>query len=208
MDGKEFAAWLGFGHPLSRSEWQQIAEAVQRYPYCAPLRFRLFQGARFFSNDVDALRKQREMTSLYLFDEKRIDLVPIVKLDNGAASEAGRGTQEVARKDEKVDIFKEINAYQEVSFKTAPKSVILSRFLDAEVNADGLEEDGEAVSVEDLGKRSVSKDEEICTPTLASILENQGKFSEAVAMYQKLMLKYPEKSATFASRIEALKKML
>ena len=44
------------------------------------------------------------------------------------------------------------------------------------------------------------------TETLAQIYADQMLYPKAIATYQKLMLKYPEKSRYFASRIENLEK--
>lgn len=43
-----------------------------------------------------------------------------------------------------------------------------------------------------------------CTETLAEIYSDQGYFAEAKKIYSRLMLRYPEKSAYFASLIEKL----
>ena len=110
-----------------------------------------------------------------------------------------------ASEPEPFDIMKEINAYQEVSFKTAPKSVILSKFLESgNYNSDDLGA-AEDVPVEVLGKKSISKDEALETETLAVVLEKQGRFDRAIGVYEKLIAKYPEKSSIFAVRISELK---
>ena len=92
-----------------------------------------------------------------------------------------------------------------MSFKTAPKSVILSKFLETgNYNPEDLGSNDD-VSVEVLGKKSIAKDESLETETLAVILEKQGKFDRAIGIYEKLIAKYPEKSSTFAIRISELK---
>jgi tetratricopeptide (TPR) repeat protein len=42
------------------------------------------------------------------------------------------------------------------------------------------------------------------TETLAVVFEKQGKFDRAIAIYEKLISRNPEKSSTFAARIEEL----
>ena len=44
-----------------------------------------------------------------------------------------------------------------------------------------------------------------CTETLAGIYAEQGYFAQAKKIYSRLMLRYPEKSAYFASLIQKLK---
>lgn len=55
-------------------------------------------------------------------------------------------------------------------------------------------------------KKSVQKSDQIISEPLAQILASQGHISEAVKMYNQLMLKFPEKSVYFAAKIEELLK--
>ncbi|TND09192.1 MAG: hypothetical protein FD123_1595 [Bacteroidetes bacterium] len=57
-----------------------------------------------------------------------------------------------------------------------------------------------------MAKKSVTEDSELITETLARIYEKQGNIPKAIRAYQKLSLKFPEKSLYFASLIENLKK--
>ncbi|MBK8298564.1 MAG: hypothetical protein IPK91_15055 [Saprospiraceae bacterium] len=52
---------------------------------------------------------------------------------------------------------------------------------------------------------SLTLKEEVISETLAKLLARQGHKQEAIAMYEKLMLKFPEKGSTFATAIEKLK---
>jgi hypothetical protein len=61
--------------------------------------------------------------------------------------------------------------------------------------------------VEEIAQRSVTPSEETVSETLAALLEKQGQHEEAVAMYEKLKLKFPEKSSFFAAKIDAIKRM-
>jgi hypothetical protein len=52
------------------------------------------------------------------------------------------------------------------------------------------------------------EERDILTESMAEVLAKQGMFENAIALYQKLSLIYPPKSAYFASRIEQLKESL
>ena len=56
-----------------------------------------------------------------------------------------------------------------------------------------------------LAAKSIETDAELASETLADILACQGKIEEATEMYARLILKFPEKSAYFATKINNLK---
>jgi tetratricopeptide (TPR) repeat protein len=56
----------------------------------------------------------------------------------------------------------------------------------------------------DISKSSVADDSEIVSETLAQIYLKQGNKQKALRTYQKLMLKFPEKSSYFESLLRNL----
>ncbi|MCG8340696.1 MAG: hypothetical protein MI674_05515 [Cytophagales bacterium] len=57
----------------------------------------------------------------------------------------------------------------------------------------------------DLAKESTTFHDELITENLAEIMSKQGKIQRAIEIYNKLLLKFPEKKAYFTSKIMALK---
>jgi len=61
------------------------------------------------------------------------------------------------------------------------------------------------IPTDNLAEKNLIQPEEIGTETLAAIYERQGFNAKAIAVYEKLSLKYPEKSSYFAQKISSLK---
>ncbi|MEL7340212.1 MAG: hypothetical protein AAGM67_06975, partial [Bacteroidota bacterium] len=59
--------------------------------------------------------------------------------------------------------------------------------------------------IPDPGARSVEEGEELVTETFARLLVLQGKRADAIGIYQKLSLRFPQKSAYFDAQIEKIR---
>ncbi len=60
----------------------------------------------------------------------------------------------------------------------------------------------------DISEGSVKENEGFITDTLAQIYLDQGNYQKAILAYEKLILKFPEKSTYFANQISKIKKKL
>lgn len=83
--------------------------------------------------------------------------------------------------------------------KKAPKKA-----SDSDLKTEAQLEKAREVEVKKLVKNSISEKQEIASETLAKLFVRQGYKDKAVAMYEKLALVFPEKSATFAAEIEKI----
>ncbi len=61
---------------------------------------------------------------------------------------------------------------------------------------------------EDISKPFVEESEGLLTETLARIYVRQGYYSKAIDIYERISLKFPEKSSYFASLIEKVKELI
>ncbi|MBE9469101.1 MAG: hypothetical protein IMY72_12380 [Bacteroidetes bacterium] len=61
---------------------------------------------------------------------------------------------------------------------------------------------------EDISKNSVEEDNDLITETLVGIYIKQGYYFKAIMAYEKLSLKYPEKSIYFANQIKKIKQII
>ncbi len=80
---------------------------------------------------------------------------------------------------------------------------LIEQFLNSEP---GVIKADKKTSLEgDVSKGSVQEDDSFITDTLAKIYVKQGLHAKAIYAYERLSLKYPEKSAYFAAQIEKIK---
>lgn len=190
--------------------WDQLYAERERYPYCAPLQMLSLLADK--RSHVPLWQKQSlPRVRLYVKDPAKLQAMlntedccrpapPVVPIPVAVAASVAPPVLP-----DDFDVLQEINSYQEVSFKTAPKSVILSSFLDDEADPQADTQTYWGTPVPELAKKSVSQDAHLGTETLALVLERQGNFTQAIAMYEKLMADNPEKSSIFAARIAQLR---
>ncbi len=229
MDKNCFGKLIDRPGRLTPDEWEQLRQERDRYPFSAPLQLLSLladkaNGAALWEKqslplvslyfqDAQRLEEQLEAVSLPQARKAVSEVVPSKPKPAVVESVATKpqvppASQPVNAAETPFDVLQAINSYQEVSFKTAPKSVILTNFLEKDGGIKLSEEEFEEVPVQELAKKSIRADESLESETLALVLEEQGKLAQALAMYEKLMVNNPEKSSTFAVRIADLKERL
>ena len=90
--------------------------------------------------------------------------------------------------------------------KNSNKDHLIDRFL--EIDPGPIPADKKSRLEGDVSRKSVEESENFITDTLAKIYLKQGLYSKAIFAYEKLSLKYPEKSVYFATQIEEIKNLL
>ena len=217
MDKQLFSKKLSNPWEYSVEEKRTIMDAKKEYPYCS-----LLQLLDLLSDKAAGIQQWKERyyprVALYVPDRSLLtqhlnQTQPIKAMDALATEtrfqiEQHKNDSFASEGGEGYDIMKEINAYQEVSFKTAPKSVILSQFLDVTGGRGSEKGGGDYVAPAETDKKSLKQHSPLETETFAVILEKQGKYQQAAEVYRKIIEKNPEKSSIFATRLEELEKKI
>ena len=191
MDKKQFVEMVGNPTRFSSQDRGWLHAVQARYPHSSVLDVLALLADHAYDYDTP---EQRRATMLAMCDSAKLDAM---------LGKAVNVTENAS-----YDIFNEINTFQEVSFKTAPKSVILSNFLQASPAEDVKKVQSEPQPVVHDDKKSIDPDEFLGTETLAVILEKQGRLEQALAIYKNLLAHNPEKSSNFAPQIERLETLL
>jgi hypothetical protein len=96
----------------------------------------------------------------------------------------------------------------ELSDSTASSSNdLVDRFIELNPRIEPMREKLDT-PIEDIAEKIEDKNPGLITETLARIYINQKFYTKAILIYEKLSLKFPEKSSYFATQIEKIKELM
>jgi tetratricopeptide (TPR) repeat protein len=91
-----------------------------------------------------------------------------------------------------------------IASRRAVKNKLIDKFIETKPSITPSQDTREAQS--DLSRASSELREDLVSENLAMIFAKQGKNEKAIEIYKRLIWKFPQKKASFAARIEELKK--
>jgi hypothetical protein len=91
--------------------------------------------------------------------------------------------------------------------KSGKRISLIEKFLEAQPKMPPIKEAG-SLSPMDSPKQTEEESDDLVTETLALIYSQQGYHKKAIQIFEKLSLKYPEKSTYFAGHIEKIKNLM
>ena len=200
MDKKQFAERVSNPVEFTSQDRGWLKAMLSKYPYSSVVGTLSLLADHVYGYDTP---EERRAVAMSVCNPAVLDRL-IAGATAGVAAEA---VVAVPEEEQSFDVLNEINTFQEVSFKTAPKSVILSNFLPSEGSEEDNSEGDESRKRDFNDKKSLVADVSLGTETLAVILKNQGRYDKALAIYENLLAHNPEKSSIFAPRIEELKRL-
>lgn len=214
MDKKQFVERVAHGGQYSSQDRGWLKAMASKYPFSSVVALHALLADKAYGFDTP---EQHRAVALAMCDAHGLEAMlasaqqaqPTQPAQPAQQSQPAPSTEIKRVADNgKFDILSEINTFQEVSFKTAPKSVILSNFLPEEAQEDLAAQPAKVSSNDLTDKKSLQPNEALGTETLAIILEKQGNYARALAIYKNLLARNPEKSSTFAARIEHLESLI
>lgn len=115
---------------------------------------------------------------------------------------------EKTKEEEKKPVKKEIKqiSEEEKNAKKAKQQALIDKIIEVNPSTIRLDPNQRFYAADVKAKESLIENEDLVTETLAKIYALQGNISKAVRAYEILSLKFPQKSAYFATLIQNLKK--
>ncbi len=188
MKRDDFISYLKHPERLDEKSLPDIKELVQHYPY--------FQAARMLYirnlKNTDDLSYHAELKKGAINVPDRVRLEQIM---NKAASEKnGQSTVTVVADDANIESVPQLKHHD-----------LIDSFITANPHIKPV---GEVSDVETVVLDNTNVTDSIFTESLAKIYIKQGQYDKAIRIFEKLNLKYPEKSSYFADQIRFLKKII
>lgn len=106
---------------------------------------------------------------------------------------------------EQTDVSKETSVKKK-TINTESQVQLIEKFIknEPQMGRKSLLDHESETDQEDLAKKKLHPSDKFLTETIAQLLVKQKKYSKAIKIYEKLMVKFPKKTAYFAAQIEKI----
>ncbi len=227
MKKKELLHLMTHPYQISFKEFDKMDKIVAKHPYFSTLKMimakaalelnlpdqtnRLHSAAIASTNRL-VLKSLMEFTPEEahqvsdLNKEAIIDKVEISTIEEGDNIDM---IAEILNKEPREDEETNIVDSALTTSKFDEQKQIIDNFIKSNIGGIKVNKsvDTEQEIQKDLSSDSVKLSDNIASENLATVFEKQGKKGKAIHIYEKLILKYPEKRTYFAGRIEELKRI-
>lgn len=218
LDKNNFIGFMSNPQSLSLNDIMMMENATKKYPYFQLSYTLIAKGIFSKAPEIaqDAVRKaaiyalSRNALRKVIENDMDWNSIPVARLiESPTENKFSQGTIEDELNREKLE--EELIAS---IAKPALRNIqdeqlaLIEQFIKKEPRIQPIKRNDGSEEFEDLSERSTTLNGSLFTESYGKILARQGRFDQAIEVYNKLMLKNPEKSAYFAEKIADLQRKM
>lgn len=203
---------------LSLNDIMMMENATKKYPYFQLSYTLIAKGIFSKAPEIaqDAVRKaaiyalSRNALRKVIENDMDWNTIPVARLiESPIENKFSQGTIEDELNREKLE-----EELIESIAKPALRNIqdeqlaLIEQFIKKEPRIQPIKRNDGSEEFEDLSERSTTLNGSLFTESYGKILARQGRFDQAIEVYNKLILKNPEKSAYFAEKIADLQRKM
>ena len=187
---------------IDKKEIKELNEIIQKYPYFQTTHLLLCKGL----HNTESIRYKTQLRKAGSYSANRKILY---KLINSGKSKTNKSQEKIILGNEYhsfLDWLYIIKAEKINRFDNKKSDIIIGRFIENQPKISQINKH-QFFKPSDIAKKSILENHDLVTETLAKVYVKQNHFEKAILAYQKLSLKYPQKSSYFADQIKIITKL-
>jgi len=204
---------------IGKREIADMRISLQAFPYFTSMQLLFAKG--LYNTDSISYNLQLRKAAAYAGDRrllfqlitenvKKVEQIPEIKIEKKEKTQTPEKELEIGKPLEFTE--KETHSFAEWLALTKTKKIertegkgekLINKFIETEPKINKPKRE-EFFSSEQSAKESLIENDEIVTETLARVYLEQAHYDKAIAAYEKLRLKFPQKSSFFATQIKLI----
>ena len=187
---------------IDKKEINELNKIIQKHPYFQTSHLLLCKGLH--NTKSIGYKTQLRKAGSYSANRKIL-----YKLINSNKSKINQSHKNITSENEYhsfVDWLYIIKAEKINRFDNEKSDIIIENFIENQPKISQINKN-KFFKPSDIAKKSILENHDLITETLAKVYVKQNHFEKAILAYQKLSLKYPQKSSYFADQIKIITKL-
>ena len=187
---------------IDKKEIKELNEIIQKYHYFQTTHLLLCKGL----HNTESIRYKTQLRKAGSYSANRKILY---KLINSGKPKTNKSQEKIILGNEYhsfLDWLYIIKAEKINRFDNGKSDVIIEKFIKNQPKILQISKH-QFFKPSDIAKKSILENHDLITETLAKVYVKQNHFEKAILAYQKLSLKYPQKSSYFAEQIKIITKL-